>query len=108
MDKTRYDRRQRKAPAEKQRRTVRRRGAFLRAVDLPEALERRLPLVRLCGDARMEVENCSGVLELGGERIRLYTGLGILRIEGKNLRILAAFGGEIQVEGCISGLEYEK
>ena len=93
---------------EKQRRSARRRGAFLRAVDLPEALERRIPTVRLIGDGRIQTENCSGVLELGSERIRLYTGLGILRIEGRDLRILAACGGEIEIEGRIFGMEYEK
>lgn len=65
------------------------------------------PMVRMWGKAQLEVENHLGVLEFTQERIRLYTSIGIIRIEGRNLNI-ALFDSETAVcSGEICGISYE-
>lgn len=55
----------------------------------------------------MEVENYCGVLEYGTDYIRLYSSIGIIRIEGKNLNICLADHESIIINGEISGIFYE-
>lgn len=65
------------------------------------------PVVRMWGKAQLEVENHSGVLEFTQERIRLYTSVGIIKIEGRNLNI-ALFDSETAVcSGEIRSVSYE-
>lgn len=92
---------------EKQIQTARRRGQLLRLVDLPETTSSSVPCLRLRGDALLEIENYSGVLELTDCLIRLYTGLGILRIEGKCMLIRRADGEKLLVEGRIGSILFE-
>ncbi|MBR4434658.1 MAG: YabP/YqfC family sporulation protein [Clostridia bacterium] len=86
---------------------VRRGAAVFRALDLPENAYTRQPCVHLCGDSRINIENHIGVLEVGETIIRLYTELGILRIEGMGLEIRGADGANVLIDGNIRALCYE-
>ncbi len=63
--------------------------------------------VRWWGRELMEVENHGGVLEFTNECIRLYSKLGILRIEGKKLDIRLADSESVIVDGSIDSISYE-
>ncbi|GEM_PF-262835 len=92
---------------EKQIRAARRRGELMRIADLPETSAASVPCLRLAGDEVLEIENYRGVLELTDSVIRLYTGLGILRITGKCLMIRNADGDKLLAEGRICSILFE-
>lgn len=66
-----------------------------------------LPCVRWWGQGRLEVENHKGVLELGTEKVRLYTLLGVIKITGKNIAICHADKETVVCKGCIKNVCYE-
>ena len=96
-----------KTVSAKQAGAVRRGGEFYRRLDLPESSARGFPCLRLSGDAHLEVENYSGVLELTAKRIRLYTPLGILRILGSGLEIRCADMEGLLIDGQIASVAFE-
>ena len=65
------------------------------------------PCIRWWGGELMEVENHCGVLEFTQNCIRLYSKLGILRIEGRNMDIRLADCESVIIYGEICGLFYE-
>ena len=74
---------------------------------IPAIRELDEPVVRMWGKTQLEVENHLGVLEFTQERIRLYTSIGIIKIEGRNLNI-ALFDSETAVcSGEICSILYE-
>ena len=87
---------------------AKRAGELYRSLDLPETIARGLPCIRLFGDAHLEIENYTGVLELRDALIRVYTAIGILRISGKNLQIRDADRENMLIDGRIIAVEYEK
>ena len=65
------------------------------------------PCIRWWSGELMEVENHCGVLEFTQNCIRLYSKLGILRIEGRNMDIRLADCESVIIYGEICGLFYE-
>ena len=88
-------------------RMIRKTGELVHTARLPANVTPGLPCVRLEGDSRLLVENGRGVLELKTGLIRLYTGLGILRIEGSGLRISRMDALGTLIEGRIEAVLYE-
>lgn len=64
--------------------------------------------VRWWGKELLEVENHGGVLEFTDECIRLYSKMGIIRIEGRTLDIRLADSESIIINGIIESISYEK
>lgn len=96
---------QRKKEAKTER--LRKSAKLWRALDLSEKASLDLPCIEICADNRLSVENYKGVLELNGDLIRLYTGLGILRIEGRDMSVRNADMQSILIDGRITLVEYE-
>lgn len=86
---------------------VRRGGEVYRALDLPEKAYSRFPCAEIAGDSQIYVENHCGVLEVGCEKVRLYTELGIMRIEGSGLNIRNADKKSVLIDGRIDAVYYE-
>lgn len=74
---------------------------------LPEEASGNIPYIRLLGQKSATIENHRGVLEFSDKRIRLYTKIGILCIEGKELYIESLERGWIVCRGEIDGIRYE-
>ena len=91
----------------KRKARIRRSAELLRYVDLPESSAKDLPCICLKGDDTLTVENYTGVLEIGNRMIRLYTGLGILRICGDGLGIRDADMDMALISGRICSISYE-
>lgn len=85
-------------------------GELLSAVaelfDLPADVVAGLPRLELIGSRQLYLEHHSGILSYSGERIDANTPVGVLRIGGRNLTLLAMTGAELRVGGTILTLEW--
>lgn len=73
---------------------------------LAEDLDRSLPRIEILGDRRVIVENHRGILEYGGERMRIACGRLTLCITGEGLELRALSLRELAVSGRIHAVEY--
>ncbi len=81
---------------------------ILRALDLPEESDARVPKFTMLGSSDLLVENHSGILQYSEELVRLMTPEGVVRIHGESLE-LTEFGGErVYLRGRILGWAYEE
>lgn len=77
------------------------------AVELPKEVMLAMPKITVLAGKEAAVENYKGVIELSRERIRLYTGAGILCLTGENLDIAAITDEDIAIQGAIGKIEFE-
>lgn len=75
-------------------------------LELPKEVVLNLPMISMIGNEEMHVENYKGILEYDSERIRIYTGNGILKLEGRGLLLKAMTTEEIVVKGVILKIEF--
>lgn len=76
------------------------------ALELPKEVILNLPLVSLIGREELCIENYKGVIEYSEERIRVNTGVGVLKIEGKNLFLRHITSESITITGGITKFEF--
>lgn len=77
------------------------------AIELPKEIALSLPKVTLLAQKEVTIENYKGIIELGTEKIRLYTGAGILCLSGSDLDISAITDEDISIFGIIRKIEFE-
>ncbi|KNY25745.1 sporulation protein YqfC [Pseudobacteroides cellulosolvens] len=75
-------------------------------LDLPKEVILDIPKLTMIGNTNLVVENYKGVIEYDVEKIRLNTGIGIIRIGGKELVIKEITSEDIMVYGKIESLEF--
>ena len=79
----------------------------LEALDLPQEADGETVKVTMIGRSDLLVENHRGILEYALEYVRLLSGDGVIRVEGREL-MLSEFGaGRAYVRGNISGWSFE-
>ena len=69
----------------------------------PEA-HSKLPLVELCGDSRVLIENHSGVLSYGQNEITVRVSFGCVRVTGQNMRLAEMHRDQLVIFGQIDGV----
>ena len=82
-------------------------GSRLASVGIPADADCRIPLVTLTGDRYVKVEHHRGVLLLTKCCVRLYSGLGIIRIEGKELAAASMDDDVLLLDGCVKSVSFE-
>lgn len=82
------------------------REKFIEMLELPKELILDLPKLTIVGNKDMMIENYKGVMEYGSARIRINTGIGIIKITGAGLMIKEITSEDIIVSGEIHGLEF--
>lgn len=75
-------------------------------LELPKEIVLNLPLISMIGNEEMHIENYKGILEYDAERIRIYTGNGILKLEGRGLHLKTMTTEEIIIKGAILKVEF--
>ncbi len=75
-------------------------------LDLPKEVILDIPKLTMIGNTSLVIENYKGVIEYDMEKIRLNTGIGIIRIGGKGLVIKEITSEDIMVQGKIENLEF--
>lgn len=76
------------------------------ALELPKEVLLNLPLISLMGKEELLIENYKGIIEYGEEKIRINTGVGVLKIEGKRLLLKHITAENIIINGDIVKFEY--
>lgn len=89
----------------KRRPTIRERTAW--AMGLPADAVAGVPLVELCGDHQLRVENHRGILAYGPEEIHIGGGKMAIRVRGMKLELKVMNNAELLITGQILAVELE-
>ena len=81
-------------------------STLVSALELPKEVVMNLPLITLIGKEDLTIENFKGILEYSEERVRINTSAGIVRVEGKNLRLKQITADNIVIVGGIDKLDF--
>jgi len=73
---------------------------------LPKEIILDLPKITMIGKNQIFIENYKGIIEYDNERIRINTGMGLIKIYGLKLEINTVTNEEIFITGEISNLEF--
>jgi len=79
---------------------------FTEVLELPKELVLDLPKLTIVGNRDMMIENYKGIIEYGSARVRLNTGLGVIKIVGAGLQIKEITQEDIILSGQIYALEF--
>lgn len=82
------------------------REKFTEMLELPKELVLDIPKLTLVGNGDMMIENYKGVMEYGSARIRVNTGLGVVKITGMGLLIKEITSEDIIISGEIHTLDF--
>lgn len=82
------------------------REKFTEVLELPKELILDLPKLTMVGNGDMMIENYKSVMEYGSARIRVNTGLGVVKITGTGLLIKEITSEDIIISGEIHTLEF--
>lgn len=96
-----------KLPSEAERSAADRSGRRLVSLGLPADADCRLPGVTVTGGRYVCVENHCGILQISACCVRLYSRIGVIRIEGKDLAAARMDGETMLLEGRIRAVCFE-
>lgn len=76
-------------------------------LEIPSELSTNHPKVTILGFEKVYIENHKGILEYQDFFIRLNTNIGIININGFNLKLDEMTKDDIMVTGKIEGIDFE-
>lgn len=77
-------------------------------LELPKEIVLNVPKLTMIGCRDLVIENYKGIIEYDNNRIRLNTGIGIIKIMGNGLIIKEITSEDILIEGEIISFEFIK
>ena len=89
----------------KKRKTIQRIDKFL---EIPEEVYSDTPKITILGFDEMVIENFKGILEYEDFYIRINTRLGIININGYELKLENMTNDDIKVHGKVESIELER
>lgn len=81
-------------------------AAISEALDLPGEITLNLPKIIIIGYSQMLIENHKGVIEYTPQKIRLNSGIGVIKIEGTDLNLKNIAADDIIVTGRIKAVNF--
>ena len=87
---------------------ARRSGRALERLGMPADSACTLPRVVITGDGFVKIEHLTGVLKLSDSVVRLYTALGVIRIEGGSLTAEELEPGSMYLKGAVRAVFFEQ
>jgi sporulation protein YqfC len=81
-------------------------AAISEALDLPGEITLDLPKIIIIGYSQMLIENHRGVIEYTPKKIRLNSGIGVIKIEGTDLNLKSIATDDIIVTGKIKTVNF--
>lgn len=67
-----------------------------------------VPIVEIAGDRRVLIERHGGVIEYGGQRIRVRVRYGIICVTGCNLELTRMTGQQLIISGQIDCVQLQR
>ncbi|MCX7842631.1 MAG: sporulation protein YqfC [Clostridia bacterium] len=77
-------------------------------LELPKEVVLNVPKITMIGRNNLIIENYKGIIEYDERRIRVNTGIGILKITGERMAIKEITSEDIMVEGELLSIEVLK
>lgn len=77
-------------------------------LELPKEVVLNVPRMTLIGNGNLLVENYKGIIEYDDKRVRVNTGIGIIKIIGDRLVIREITSEDIMIDGEIQSMEFLK
>lgn len=96
-----------KTADEREKKSAERRGRALCAVGLPADADCRMPVITVTGGRYVKVEHHRGALLLTDACVRLYSCMGIIRIEGQKLLASRMDDDVMLLEGQVRSVSIE-
>ena len=81
---------------------------FNELLDIPKEVGSKLPKITVIGFDELVIENFKGILEYEDFFARINTYIGIVNINGFNLKLNQMTEDDIMVTGKIDSIEFEK
>ena len=79
---------------------------FAEAMELPKESILNLPLITILGREELFIENYKGIIEYSDETVRISTGIGVLKIEGRGLFLKSILPESIPLMGTFTAVQY--
>ncbi|MCQ4725328.1 sporulation protein YqfC [Anaerotignum faecicola] len=79
---------------------------FAEAMELPKESILNLPLITILGREELFIENYKGIIEYSDETVRISTGIGVLKIEGRGLFLKSILPESITLMGTFTAVQY--
>ena len=77
-------------------------------LEFPEEISNNEPNITIIGFKKIMVENYKGILEYENFFVRLNTTIGVLNINGFNLKLSEMTSDDIMISGDIDSIDFEK
>lgn len=74
--------------------------------ELPKEITLNLPKISMIGSNQMLVENHRGVIEYTPQRIRVNSSIGVIRIQGSEMKLKNIAADDIMITGGIKVIEF--
>ena len=74
--------------------------------DLPKEITLNLPKISMIGSNQMLVENHKGIIEYTPQRIRVNSTVGVIRVQGHEMRLKNIAVDDIMITGGIQVIEF--
>lgn len=87
---------------------IKKQNKLERFLDIPKEISSNEPKIIINGFNEVIIENYKGILEYQDFFVRLSTYIGIININGYELRLNEMTTDDIQVTGKIEGIDFEK
>ncbi len=87
--------------------TALRAGKRLAFVGLPPDADCRLPVIALTGKNYLRVEHHTGIMQLTGECVRLYSRIGLICIRGRGFTASRMDDDVILINGSVDSVGFE-
>lgn len=81
-------------------------SAVAELFDLPADVVAGLPRMEMVGDRQLYIEHHTGILGYSDTQIDINTAMGVLRLRGTGLSLLAMTGEEVRIRGQIEAMEW--
>ena len=75
-------------------------------MELPKESILNLPLITILGREELFIENYKGIIEYSDETVRISTGIGVLKIEGRGLFLKSILPESITLMGTFTAVQY--
>lgn len=79
---------------------------FAEAMELPKEAVLNLPLITILGREELFIENYKGIIEYSEETVRVSTGIGVLKIDGRGLFLKSILAESITLTGTFAAIQY--
>lgn len=76
-------------------------------LDLPKEIVMNLPRIIVVGQEEITIENHKGIIAFSTDSIKINSGIGTLKIDGKNFEILFIGGDTLTIGGRFKSIIYE-